>query len=207
MTRLRCDDDDLPHSLLASSPVRRSTSAETAKKPNRRLGDRSDAPVGLINAQVLLIQKPHPSALEPSPSLDCRAMPLPPSNRTESASTSEITLSSSSSSSDQGLPFNLSTDDFSSSLSLVTDHISSRAANLPSLPTLPPPDDIASALDRLATDVPEEGMGTKKVVEHLLEDIVKGLAPGHAGPRVRERSSSVCTCGQEERDERRETRR
>lgn len=77
-----------------------------------------------------------------------------------------------------------STSDLPLLLPQVVDVVSKRATELPDLPTLPTTEAIAAALASLVTELPENGLGTAGALENVLE-LSKGLAMGHAGPRVR----------------------
>lgn len=65
----------------------------------------------------------------------------------------------------------------------VVEVISQRAQQLQDLPTLPTPDAIETALACLVTELPPRGLGTEAALENVME-ASKGLAMGHAGPRV-----------------------
>ena len=58
-----------------------------------------------------------------------------------------------------------------------------RDNDLRSGPTIAAPQDILSSLNALPQTLPEEGLGTSAALEFVETFVLKGLAPGHAGPR------------------------
>ncbi|WVQ79331.1 hypothetical protein IAT38_001428 [Cryptococcus sp. DSM 104549] len=73
--------------------------------------------------------------------------------------------------------------EFQAALSTVISHISSRHTSLPSLPTLPAPASITSALASLPPALPTTGLGTTSTTSYLLSSLLPGILQAQNGPR------------------------
>lgn len=73
-------------------------------------------------------------------------------------------------------------EDFASLLSGVTAHIASRDASLSSLPTIPSPDEVASAVAALPSSLPDQGLGTSASLS-VIQQVLSGCTVGQPGPR------------------------
>lgn len=62
-------------------------------------------------------------------------------------------------------------------------HLNKRLATLHTLPTLPNPATLTSAIFSLPENLPEKGLGASEAVEFVEKTVLPALAPGHSGPR------------------------
>lgn len=77
----------------------------------------------------------------------------------------------------------MSSSDFEATLDVVTAFLTNRNRDLDQQPTRPTRAALDAALQALPASLPEQGLGTRKAVEHVLRDVVPGLWTGHAGNR------------------------
>lgn len=73
-------------------------------------------------------------------------------------------------------------DSFTDLLASVTSHIAARDASLSSLPTIPTPDEVASAVASLPSSLADQGLGTSASLS-VIQQVLSGCTVGQPGPR------------------------